>query len=60
MANEDLKSIGKSAGIIASVIAVAALLKNKFKTPIPPKSIPTELLLYLTMGQYYYNQTAQY
>ena len=45
MANEDLKSIGKSAGIIASVIAVAALLKNKFKTPIPPKSIPTELLL---------------
>ena len=35
MANEDLKSIGKSAGIIASVIAVAALLKNKFKTPTP-------------------------
>ena len=45
MASEDIKSVAKTAGIIASVIAVAALLKNKFKTPIPPKSIPTELLL---------------
>ena len=45
MASEDIKSVAKTAGIIASVIAIAAILKNKFKNPKPPNSVPTELVL---------------
>lgn len=45
MASEDIKSVAKTAGIIASIIAIAAILKNKFKNPKTPKAVPTELVL---------------
>ena len=45
MASEDIKSVAKTAGIIASIIAIAAILKNKFKNPKTTKAVPTELVL---------------